>query len=78
MSQFDLEKAKKGVPMKTRRGNEAIFICVLDGGQPAPLLVDIQRFDAKANMKSSSMENYYLNGRFGLHNHELDLFMNEL
>lgn len=78
MSQFDLEKAKRGIPMKTRRGNEAVFICVLDGGQPAPLLVDINRFDAKTGIKISSMENYYLNGRFGLHNHELDLFMVEL
>jgi hypothetical protein len=41
MIPFNLERAKKGVPMCTRKGIEAKFIAHLDGGQPAPILVEI-------------------------------------
>jgi hypothetical protein len=41
MIEFDLQKAKKGVPVRTRDGRKAIFNAHLDSGQPAPLLFDI-------------------------------------
>jgi hypothetical protein len=41
MSPFDLEKAKKGIPMITRDERKAIFVSLLDGGQPAPLVVEV-------------------------------------
>lgn len=67
MIPFNLEMAKKGVPMCTRKGFEAKFIAHLDGGQPAPIVVDI---------KDEGMENYFLNGRHNLvHDSEYDLFM---
>jgi hypothetical protein len=68
MIPFNLERAKKGVPMYTRNGYTAIFISLLDGGQPAPLVVDVPGKDG--------LENYYRNGRHGpVHDSPLDLFM---
>lgn len=73
MTPFDLEKAKKGVPMQTRRGYPAKFIAILQGGQPAPLVVDVT---TNIVAKITSLENYYLNGRHGtVHDSPLDLFM---
>lgn len=43
MEPFDLERAKKGVPMRTRGGRKAELICILNCGQPAPVVVDIWR-----------------------------------
>lgn len=41
MQPFDLEKAKKGVPMRTRDDRKAIFVAMLNGGQPAPLVIEV-------------------------------------
>lgn len=71
MTPFDLEKAKKGHPVKTRYGWPAKFITHLQGGQPAPLLFDIQ-----GNAGISHLENYFLDGKHdGVHENPLDLFM---
>lgn len=68
MIPFNLERAKQSVPMFTRNGYAATFIAHLDGGQPAPLVVDIPEYEG--------LENYYLNGKHELvHDSELDLFM---
>jgi len=68
MIPFNLERAKQSVPMFTRNGDTAIFIAHLDGGQPAPLVVEIPGREG--------LENYYLNGRHNLiHESEYDLFM---
>lgn len=68
MIPFNLERAKQGVPMHTRKGLTAIFIAILDGGQPAPVVIDIPGEDG--------LENYYIDGRHGtVHDSPLDLFM---
>ncbi len=68
MIPFNLERAKQGVPMYTRNGHTAIFISHLNGGQPAPLVVDVPGH--------KGLENYYLDGRNGtVHDTPLDLFM---
>jgi hypothetical protein len=68
MIPFNLERAKQGVPMCTRNGFSANFIAHLNGGQPAPLVVDIPEKDG--------LENFYIDGRHGtVHNSPLDLFM---
>lgn len=68
MIPFNLERAKKGVPMRTRNGLNAIFIAHLNGGQPAPIVVDVP--------EKEGLENYYTNGRHEIvHNSHLDLFM---
>lgn len=68
MIPFNLERAKKGAPMRTRSGHEAMFIAHLDGGQPAPLVVDIPG--------KYGLENYYIDGRHGtVHDSPFDLFM---
>lgn len=54
--------------MKTRGGLEAKFITRLKGGQPAPLVIDV----------NGSYENYYLNGRHGVADSDMDLFMDEM
>jgi hypothetical protein len=67
MIPFNLERAKLGLPMRTRQGHEAKFIAHLDGGQPAPIVVEVDGYE---------LENYYLNGRHNLyHDTEYDLFM---
>jgi hypothetical protein len=67
MIPFNLERAKQGVPMYTREGIKAKLIAHLNGGQPAPIVVEIDGYE---------LENYYLNGRHNLyHNTEFDLFM---
>jgi hypothetical protein len=67
MIPFNLERAKQGIPIQTRKGVEAKLIAHLDGGQPAPVLVSIGAF---------GLENYFLDGRHNLyHDDELDLFM---
>lgn len=79
MIPFDLTKAKKGVPMRTRLGHEARLIAHLNGGQPAPLLVEVITKhitpQGKVIGKSEIMENYYLNGKHGIVDSPLDLFM---
>lgn len=66
MIPFDLTRAKLGLPMVTRRGYEAKFIAHLDGGQPAPLVIEVDQ----------KVENYYIDGRHGtVHDSPLDLFM---
>lgn len=68
MIPFNLERAKLGIPMYTRNGYAARFIAHLNGGQPAPLVVEIPEYEG--------LENYYLNGRHELvHHSPLDLFM---
>ena len=80
MIPFNLERAKQGVPMRTRKGFAAKFMTILDGGQPAPLVVEVikRAVDKQGNIipKSTMMENYYLDGRHGtVHDSEFDLFM---
>lgn len=80
MQPFDLEKAKKGVPMRTRSRHEAKFICILQGGQPAPLVVEVMKKAKNPYNEeihgSTLTENYYLDGRHGtVHDSPLDLFM---
>lgn len=68
MIPFNLERAKLGIPMRTRKWLKANFIAHLDGGQPAPLVVDVPA--------DSGLENYYLDGRHEtVHDSPLDLFM---
>lgn len=68
MTPFNLERAKQGIPMRTRKGQKANFIAILDGGQPAPLVVDVPA--------QEGLENYYLDGRHeAVHESSLDLFM---
>lgn len=80
MTTFNLERAKLGLPMHTRNGLKAKFIAYLNGGQPAPLVVEI--FKTKSTIMgvesygSPVIENYYIDGRHGtVHDSELDLFM---
>lgn len=80
MIPFNLERAKLGIPMYTRKGFEAKFIAYLNGGQPAPVLVEIMKREVDKNGHvvpgSTMMENYFINGRHNLfHNSEYDLFM---
>lgn len=80
MIPFNLERAKQGVPIRTREGVSAKLIAHLDGGQPAPLVVEImlkQRDKQGAFITESTMtENYYIDGRHGtVHDSPLDLFM---
>lgn len=64
---FDLTRAKLGLPMHTRRGHNAKLIAHLDGGQPAPLVVEVD---------ANQIENYYVDGRHNsVHESPLDLFM---
>lgn len=74
MIPFNLQRAKKSVPMRTRSGHEARFIAHLDGGQPAPLVIEIVK---KVNgiPAIKALENYYLNGKHGIVDSPLDLFM---
>jgi hypothetical protein len=68
MIPFNLERAKLGVPMYTRNGHNAIYVAHLNGGQPAPLVMDVPGYEG--------LENYYKNGRHELvHDSPLDLFM---
>lgn len=68
MTPFNLERAKLGIPMYTRNGYTAKFITLLNGGQPAPLVIDIPW--------KEGFENYYIDGRHGtVHDSPLDLFM---
>jgi hypothetical protein len=74
MIPFDLERAKKGVPMRTRSRKNAKFIALLNGGQPAPLVIDIGYMGSRGLI--SELENYYIDGRHGtVHDSDLDLFM---
>lgn len=79
MIPFNLERAKIGIPMHTRNGLKANFIAYLNGGQPAPIIVEV--FKTKYTVlgeshSSGTMENYYYNGRHNLyHDTEFDLFM---
>lgn len=79
MIPFDLNKAKKGIPMRTREGREATFIAHLGGGQPAPILAEVvvKNYDERGRFIGStlSLENYYLNGMHGIVDSPLDLFM---
>ncbi len=79
MIPFDLERAKKSVPMRTMGGHEARFIAHLDGGQPAPLVIEITTkpyvFNGQTIHKTITLENYYLNGKHGIVDSPLDLFM---
>lgn len=74
MIPFDLQRAKKSVPMHTREGHEARFIAHLDGGQPAPLVIEIVKKVAGIPA-IETLENYYLNGKHGIVDSPLDLFM---
>jgi len=80
MIPFNLQRAKLGVPMCTRKGFEAKFIAHLNGGQPAPIVVEVMKgeVDKRGRLISGStmLENYYLHGRHNLvHESEYDLFM---
>lgn len=79
MIPFDLKRAKQSVPMRTRNWGEAKFIAHLDGGQPAPILVEviIKEYDNRGRVirVTPSLENYYLNGKHGIVDSPLDLFM---
>jgi hypothetical protein len=80
MIPFNLLRAKQGVPMHTRKGFEAKFIAHLNGGQPAPVVVEIMKREVDKRgfviPETTMMENYYITGRHGLvHDSEYDLFM---
>lgn len=80
MIPFNLERAKLGLPMRTRKGHEAKFIAHLNGGEPAPVVVEVFKTEVdKCGFLlpgTTMMENYYLNGRHNLyHDTEFDLFM---
>lgn len=80
MIPFDLTRAKQGVPIYTRLGIKAKFIAHLNGGQPAPLIIEVMvrltDHNAEEIPGSSLMENYYIDGRHGtVHDSPLDLFM---
>lgn len=81
MTPFNLELAKKGLPMKTRDRTQAKFICLLQGGQPAPLIVELMKKPAGKGgiyLSGTCTENYYIDGRHGtVHDSPLDLFMDE-
>lgn len=68
MIPFNLQRAKQGIPIYTRNGFVAKLIAHLNGGQLAPLVVEIPG--------ETKLENYYINGRHGtVHDSPLDLFM---
>lgn len=80
MIPFNLERAKQGVPIYTRTGIEAKLIAHLNGGQPAPVVVEIMKrqVDKRGYVITGStvVENYYIDGRHGtVHDSPLDLFM---
>lgn len=80
MIPFNLERAKQGIPMCTRKGIEAKLIAHLDGGQPAPIVVEVMKrqVDKRGSVirESTMLENYYIDGRHGaVHDSPLDLFM---
>lgn len=80
MIPFNLKRAKRGIPMHTRSGLKANFIASLNGGQPAPLVVEVFKkkviIGYKVSYEGGVMENYYLDGKHNLyHDTELDLFM---
>lgn len=76
MEPFNLELAKKGHTVVTRRGKTAKYIAHLQGKQPAPLVFEIKQKDKKTGQEFDMMENYFLDGRFnGIHDSDLDLFM---
>lgn len=80
MIEFDLIRAKQGVPICTRSGIEAKLLTHLDGGQPAPLVVEVMKRakdkSGKLISPSTIIENYYIDGRHGtVHDSPLDLFM---
>lgn len=80
MIPFSLERAKQGVPMHTRKGFEAKLIAHLNGGQPAPIVVEVMKREVDkrgfAIPETTMIENYFLDGRHNLvHNSEYDLFM---
>lgn len=79
MQPFNLERAKQSVPMRTRCGYKAKFIAHLDGGQPAPIVVELMIKEKDKQGRyitgSTSSENYYLNGKHGIVDSPLDLFM---
>ena len=80
MIPFDLERAKQDVPMFTRNGFSAKLIAHLNGGQPAPLVVEVNKRQFNKNGRviptSTMIENYYINGRHNpVHESEYDLFM---
>lgn len=67
MITFNLERARKGVPVRTRNWVGAKLIAHLNGGEPAPIVVEVG---------GTTLESYYPNGRHNLyHNSDLDLFM---
>lgn len=80
MIPFNLERAKQGIPIYTIKGIEAKLIAHLDGGQPAPLIVEImeRQVDKRGHVIPglTVVENYYIDGRHGtVHDSPLDLFM---
>lgn len=80
MTLFNLERAKQGIPIRTREGVSAKLIAHLDGGQPAPLVVEVmlKQIDKQRKFISEStmIENYYIDGRHEtVHDSPLDLFM---
>lgn len=80
MQPFNLERAKQGVPMRTREGISAKFIAHLNGGQPAPIVVEVllKQRDKQGRYipNSTTIENYYIDGKHELvHDSPLDLFM---
>lgn len=82
MVTFDLERAKIGIPVRTRDGRKGVFCTHLQGSQPAPLLFDIwSLYDSGEGLEddpnnTGNLENYYLNGRHEtVHDSPLDLFM---
>lgn len=80
MIPFDLTRAKQGVPIFTRSRVNAKLLTHLDGGQPAPLVVEVMKRQVDKNGRiisdSTMIENYYIDGRQGtVHDSPLDLFM---
>ena len=78
--------AQKSARLITRDGRHAEFIALLDGGQPAPLLINVfpVSFYALEELRShptrvlpqSKMENYFLNGRLEqVHESPLDIMV---
>lgn len=92
MTRFSIAAAKSGHRLITRDGRHAEFACVLDGGQPAPVLVNVFRVtqsrieDIRDKIRdgheigepTSVMENYYDNGGVGTHDHPKDIFIAEI
>ena len=88
MEKFSLEEAKKGKRLITRSRQHAEFVDVLDGGQPAPMVVNVYRqpFTKLASIRAQRgvvsaplMENYYIDGKHeAVHESPLDLFIAEI